>query len=210
MILHSKVLRRLRRCESGAVFSVEVILLSVVMMIGLMVAFSSVRDSVVAELTDSTLAVQHSQQSFVVNGVGAASSTTAGSDFVDEVDPFDGEDVANAVVGFDFEVIPFDESSLDTLIQPKNYRFVMRRNGFTWNGTGDFDDGRYSGAPYWPGSYTTFGNTATVIFDPLGGGWNDGRMVLDGTDPDNLTGSITWINSITGFVWEASYQLIAQ
>ena len=47
----------------------------------------------------------------------------------------------------------------------------------------------------------------TIVLDPLGGGWNDGEIVLDASDPFNLSGMVTWINENSGAVWEAVYEL---
>lgn len=210
MYFITRDLRRLGACDRGVALTTEVVLVAIFMTIGMIVAFSAVRDSVVSEFADTGLAVQNSNQSFVVNGVGGASSTTAGYDYTDELDPCDGEDIANGVLDFSFLEPPQDESDLDSVIQAKEYDFVMTRGGFTWNGTGDFDDGSFDGSPYWPGDYTIDGTTITVDFYPLGGGWDDGTLVLDGSDPNDMSGMITWINSISGFVWEAMYQLICR
>lgn len=204
-----KTLLDLYRCDRGSAVTTEVVMIAVFMVIGMIVAFSSMRDSIVSEFADTTLAVENSQQSFVFNGTGGASSTTAGSDYTDELDTFDGLSTFGAFSGIDFEVSPSDEFDLDTTLQPLDFRFVMTRGGFTWTGTGDFDDGRYIGDRFWPGDYTIDGTTITVDFDPLGGGWDSGTLVLDGSNPDNMSGMITWINSISGFIWEAMYQLIS-
>lgn len=195
------------KCDSGAVVTTELVLVCVAVLIGLIVGFSSVRDSVVSELTDTSLAVQNTNQSLTYNGTVGTSSTTAGSNWNDALDSNDGVDVAGSVVGTTFDGAPQNESDLEDFLESKDFGFEMTRGGFTWSGTADFDNGVFNGSPYWPGTYTISGDIITVIFDALGGGWDNGTMVLDASDPNNISGDITWVNSISGFVWEAMYRL---
>lgn len=192
-------------------FTTELVLVACVAIVGFIVMMSSMRDSVVAELRDTTLAVQNSNQTISYNGIEGSSGSTAGSSWDDALDVDDGEDISGSVLGIDFTVAPTDEGALtlEDEIESRNYRFRMTRFGSTWTGTGDFDNGDFNGSPFWPGTYTIDGTTITVIFDALGGGWNDGQLVLDGSDPDSMSGMITWINSISGFVWEAAYELMS-
>lgn len=194
-------------CNYGGVVTIELVLVSVVALIGLIVALASVRDSVVSELVDTSLTVQSSNQSLVFNGTVGPSSTTAGSGWNDAVEAGGSDDIAGAVASTDFDVAPQQESSLESFLESNNFEFNMTRNGFTWTGTGTFAEGIYNGSPFWPGTYTIDGTTITITLNPLGGGWEDGTIELDASDVNNINGEVTWINSITGFVWEAIYEL---
>ena len=120
------------RCDSGSIVTTELVLVSVVALLGIIVAFSSVRDTVVSELTDTSLSVQNTNQSLTYNGTVGASSTTAGSGWNDTLDVNDGPDVAGAVVGTDFTGAPENETDLESFLESTDFRFEMRRLGFIW------------------------------------------------------------------------------
>ena len=206
----ANLFRKLTQCENGSAVSFELLLVSVVAVVGLVVAMSTVRDTVVSELRDASLSVQNSNQSIAYNGTSGASGSTAGSGWSDQIDSIDGEDVAGVVLGIDFDIAPEDEGSnaeLINFIENTDFTFLMQRFGSSWTGTVDFDNGTYTAVSFWPGSYTIEGTIINVVFNGLGFGWDDGSLVLDASDTDNINGNVTWINSISGFVWEATYRL---
>lgn len=205
-----KIVYRFWSCSSGQVISIELILLSVVVLIGLIVGGSAIRDSVVSEYNDSVLSVQNSNQSFSYFAASSSSATTAGSDFGDASDSTDGEDVADTTPGISFSTLPSDEGDeldLESLLESLDFQFRMTRGTAVWTGDADFSAGDFSASTFWPGEYSITGDTVTIVLDPLGGGWNDGEIVLDASDPFNLSGMVTWINENSGAVWEAVYEL---
>lgn len=78
--------------QSGAVVSAELLVLVTIVLIGLIVGTSSIRDAIVGELSDLSGAVQDSNQSFSYNGIVGNSSTSPGSQFADSIDFDDSVD----------------------------------------------------------------------------------------------------------------------
>jgi len=87
-------------CGHAGTVSIELLLVAVVGLIGLIVVFTSIRDSVVSEMSDLSGAIQGLNQSTAVNGATGASSTTAGFDFQD------GSDVDGAIA---YDTAPTNE-----------------------------------------------------------------------------------------------------
>ncbi len=81
-----KMLHRLWADEAGFVVSAELILVATILVIGLIVGLTTVRDQVVQELGDLALAIGNVNQSYTYNGVTGHTSATAGSQFDDEPD----------------------------------------------------------------------------------------------------------------------------
>ena len=81
--------------EAGFVVSIELILIATVAVIGLLAGLTSVRDSVVSELSDVAGAVQDVNQGYTVFGVRGHSASTAGMDYIDRSDFCDSADDTN-------------------------------------------------------------------------------------------------------------------
>ena len=98
--------------QSGAIVTSELLALVTVAVVGLLVAFAAMRDSVVSEFHDLQGGVQNSVQSFSIRGVVGTSGSTAGMDYVDRTDNADDtDDVPGQVVGgTTFDAAPLDES----------------------------------------------------------------------------------------------------
>jgi Flp pilus assembly pilin Flp len=77
--------------DSGAIVAAEVILIATILVIGIVTGLSSVRDAVVEELADVGAAIGSINQSYVVGGSSAHSSSAAGSAYADLVDFCDGD-----------------------------------------------------------------------------------------------------------------------
>jgi Flp pilus assembly pilin Flp len=82
--------------ESGVVVSAELILVVTILVIGMVVGLTSLRDQVIQELGDVALAIASVNQSFSFSGATGHHSSTAGSIFVDFLDDCDGPDTAGA------------------------------------------------------------------------------------------------------------------
>lgn len=93
-----RTLALLRDDECGFVVSVELILMASIVVLGLMAGMTSVRDAVVSELSDVAGAVQDVNQSYTYFGVQGHSASTAGSDYVDELDFCDSAEDAVAAI----------------------------------------------------------------------------------------------------------------
>lgn len=92
--------RRWAECfgdEDGFVVSTEVVMVATVALLGLIVSFASVRDSVVSELSDLAGAVQDLNQAYSFNEIVGHSGVSPGSSFADQSDWCDDNDDASGV-----------------------------------------------------------------------------------------------------------------
>lgn len=80
------MLKKLWNDEAGFVVSTELILIATILVIGLIAGLTTVRDQVVQELGDTADAVSNINQSYSFSAVTGHSSSTAGSDMVDQTD----------------------------------------------------------------------------------------------------------------------------
>ena len=85
-----RVFTRLWNDEAGFVISSELVLVATILVIGMIVGLTTVRDQVVQELADVAGAISDINQSYSYSGVRGHSATTAGSDFRDVHDFCDG------------------------------------------------------------------------------------------------------------------------
>lgn len=74
---------RLLNDESGFIVTIELIMIATIMVIGLIVGMSTVRDAVLSEYSDVGGAVQDMHQGYQVNGVRGHSASTGGMDYID-------------------------------------------------------------------------------------------------------------------------------
>ena len=77
---------RLWRDESGFVISSELVLIATILVIGMIVGLTVVRDQVVQELADVSAAFSNVDQSFSFGAIVTPTSSTNGSLFSDLVD----------------------------------------------------------------------------------------------------------------------------
>lgn len=167
--MNSKLQQRARHYsivvdDRGAAVTSEVVFVTILSVIGLIVAFSSVRDSVISEFSDIGGSVQDFNQSFVISGAGGSSSTTGGMGFVDELDHCDDAEDSSGTADnqISFDVGPTDEF------------FVSTDNLDVFLG---FDGNSDDSSPNGNSNDGTLQNGATIV---------DGQLVLDGVD-DFLT-----------------------
>ncbi len=80
------MLKALLNDEAGFVVSTELVLVATILVIGLIVGQTTLRDQVVTELGDLSVAVSAIDQSYQFSEVTGHSSSTAGSQFVDAED----------------------------------------------------------------------------------------------------------------------------
>ncbi len=81
-----------RKSQSGFIVSIELIFLATILVIGLVVGWVDVRDSVLAELSDISEAVGSLNQSYAIDGVQniAKTAQTAGDHWQDLQDTANG------------------------------------------------------------------------------------------------------------------------
>jgi len=72
--------------EAGFVVSTELVIVATILVLGLIVGQSTLRDAVVVELSDLATAISNIDQSYDYDQVTGHSASTAGSDFVDALD----------------------------------------------------------------------------------------------------------------------------
>lgn len=111
-----RVLKSLHNDEAGFAVSVELVLMAVVAVTGCIAGVTSIRDAVVSEISDVAGTVQDLNNSYTFNGATGHSSSTGGSDFVDELDHCDdADDVAGAADNcIVFDMPPQQESDSDS------------------------------------------------------------------------------------------------
>jgi hypothetical protein len=117
-----KLLHRLWADEAGFVVSTELVLVATVLVIGLIVGLTELRNQVVQELGDVAMAIGNINQSYVYDGIMKEGvGETAGSMFHDYEDfcqvegPDDGALIPPA--GIDVSVSPKDECDPATVTQ---------------------------------------------------------------------------------------------
>lgn len=81
-----KMFQQLWNDESGFVVSTELVLIATVLVLGMVVGLTTLRDQVIAELADVAAAMSNSNQSYSFTGITGHSSSTAGSVFDDNTD----------------------------------------------------------------------------------------------------------------------------
>jgi Flp pilus assembly pilin Flp len=86
------LLKQLWADEAGAIISAELILVVTILVLGMVVGLTTLRDQVVQELGDVALAIASINQSFSFSGATGHHSSTAGSIFIDLLDDCDGVD----------------------------------------------------------------------------------------------------------------------
>jgi len=84
------MLRKLWNDEAGAVLSAELVMVATILVIGMTVGLSAVRNSVVTELADLGQAISNIDQSYSYSNVAGHHSNSAGSRFRDAQDFCDG------------------------------------------------------------------------------------------------------------------------
>jgi Flp pilus assembly pilin Flp len=83
---------RFWREEHGAIVSAEIMLVATILVIGVIVGLSALRDSVVTELADVAQAIANVSQSYSYSGVSGHHAFTAGGSFNDKTDFCDTPD----------------------------------------------------------------------------------------------------------------------
>ena len=98
------MLRKLRRKQAGFIVTLELLLISTVLIIALIVGWVAVRDGILMELGDLSEAIGALNQSYSVSGAQNASQTaqTLGSAFSDAIDTFADTGLGNASSEFTF------------------------------------------------------------------------------------------------------------
>jgi hypothetical protein len=91
--------------DRGFIVSSELIMLATILVIGLLVGLSSLRDAVVSELSDVGGSMQDLNQSYSLDGVVAHNANTAGFNYLDGTDECDND---NQVAGQADNCITFD------------------------------------------------------------------------------------------------------
>ena len=89
------LLCRLWNDQSGVVVSAELVIVATILVLGMIVGLTTVRDQVVQELGDLALAIASINQSYSFSGATGHHSSTAGSIHIDLLDDCDtNSDVA--------------------------------------------------------------------------------------------------------------------
>lgn len=102
--------------EVGFIISSELVLVATILVIGMIVGLTTVRDQVVQELGDIAMAFSDLTQSYSFTGVSGHTSSTAGSDFNDQTDfcdaaPSQDADGNNTPACINVQVGPSEEGA---------------------------------------------------------------------------------------------------
>jgi hypothetical protein len=73
--------------ETAFIISAEIMLIATILVLGLIVGFTAVRDTMISELSDTGASLGQINQSFSYGGLTGHSSNLAGSSFNDTTDP---------------------------------------------------------------------------------------------------------------------------
>lgn len=74
------------RDDAGFVVSTELVLVATILVLGILVGQSTLRDAVISELADTADAIQTTNQSYSFSAVTGHSSSIAGTSFLDLID----------------------------------------------------------------------------------------------------------------------------
>ncbi|QDT42252.1 hypothetical protein Pan241w_23340 [Gimesia alba] len=91
-----KMFQQLWNDENGFVVSTELVLIATVLVLGMIVGLTTLRDQVIAELADVAAAISNTNQTYTFTGITGHSSSTAGSIFLDNEDFCDAAPAAGA------------------------------------------------------------------------------------------------------------------
>ena len=81
-----KMFQQLWNDENGFVVSTELVLIATVLVLGMIVGLTTLRDQVIAELADVAAAFSNTNQTYSYSGITGHSSSTSGSYFDDNTD----------------------------------------------------------------------------------------------------------------------------
>ncbi|QDT33566.1 hypothetical protein Mal48_28190 [Thalassoglobus polymorphus] len=87
--------KNLIRDESGFVVSTELVIIATILVIGMLVGLTTIRDQVVTELADVADAISALDQSYAFSDITGHASSTAGTMFDDEADFCDASDAGS-------------------------------------------------------------------------------------------------------------------
>ena len=181
-------IRKLIRDTNGAIGAAELAFVGTVMLIGLLVGFTSIRDSIVSELSDVVGCAQDSNQSYTYHGVASRSGVVAGSSFQDQADhdddsPDDPAGAADNCITFDGSPVNEGPAIIDVADDDQVLLF-------------DFSDGVTDSSSFGNDNSGTLQGGATVV---------DGELLLDSDNdfvaiPNSSDINTTTVNERTTFV----------
>ena len=87
------VLHRLWNDENGFVISSELVLVGTLLVLGMIVGLTELRNQVVQELADLAVAIGRVNQTYFYTAVAGHTAATAGSEFQDTADFCDGQGI---------------------------------------------------------------------------------------------------------------------
>jgi hypothetical protein len=80
------LMSRLWNDQAGFIISTELMIVATILVIGILVGLVAIREQIVQELADIAMAISDVNQSYSFAGVTGHTSSTAGSDFLDQTD----------------------------------------------------------------------------------------------------------------------------
>jgi len=104
-------MKKLLKKQKGFIVTIELLLISTILVIGLIVGWVMVRDATLAEMSDMSEAIGALDQSYAIAGASNSSNTanTAGSLWQDAIDSqvdFNFGPASTSAVGTDFDFYP--------------------------------------------------------------------------------------------------------
>ena len=151
--------RQFRKDNRGFIATVELLLVTVVVLLGLLVGITSMRDAVVSEISDLGGTMQDLNQTYSVVGLNGHSGRSVGMDFLDERDFCDSaEDIAGGA-----------DNCIQFGLAPSNERIAPPIAGLVT--AFNFDADTSDGSPEGISNNGTLQGDATIV---------NGMLVLDG------------------------------
>jgi hypothetical protein len=92
-------MRNLWADEGGAIVSAEIVVVMTILVIGVITGLTSLRDAVITELADVGGAIAWLDQSYILHGVKAHSSSTGQTEHIDQRDYCDDNETTVAERG---------------------------------------------------------------------------------------------------------------
>ena len=84
-----EMLKRLWLDDQGAILSMEIILIATILVLGMIVGLTSLRDAVISEMADVGAAIAALDQSYIYGGAAGHHAVVYGTEFDDELDTCD-------------------------------------------------------------------------------------------------------------------------
>jgi len=113
------LIKRLWNDEAGFIVSAELVLIGTIAVLGMIVGLSAARDGVTSELADVGGAINNLNQSYTIDNIIGHGAAVNGSQFVDDIDFCDGQDIPGGDMACIVRSLPTAGEDVDAVV-PSN------------------------------------------------------------------------------------------